>query len=258
MLTERMAIKDTFRRAFIEFVIIVTGITAAFVVDEWREKRQEQQALDQYLTDIASEIKGNLWTLKRIRDGHLQKKIESLQKVISFVQQPELGQVDAEELISILALSSEQPRPWFVKYNHNALINSGNLRLIRDQELMRLLSSTYEGDDVLLSRVENVRGSYQAYVNQLIPARYQSEINFLGMYVNKEVKAPEIADNASSSQFLEQIEKSRPELLRLARNEAAVATGLWYAYTRLEAQFEAVQDELEKRGYVGVDVFGTR
>jgi hypothetical protein len=80
-------------------------------------------------------------------------------------------------------------------------------------------------------------------VNELIPAQLQVEFSQLSGYVQTK-NAPALTDDDELNSAVERIRARRQELLMLARNEAAVTIGQWYALTRLKSDFEKVLAEL--------------
>ena len=66
--------------------------------------------------------------------------------------------------------------------------------------------------------------------------------------------APVLKDAGDPAVVLDSIRARRDELRRLARNEAAVATGQWYALGRLKMDFEYLPEELKRRDGVLVSI----
>jgi hypothetical protein len=131
-------------------------------------------------------------------------------------------------------------KPWIVDDQLAGLRDSGNLRLLRNPELARHLADTYAAPRVLLSQVESTQGAYPLVVYQLLPASMQSEVNRMRWYLRNGRTAPVIADPAGAAEAVEQIRARRVELLSLARGEAAVATGTWYALERMDSELHYV------------------
>ena len=120
---------------------------------------------------------------------------------------------------------------------YQALQNSGNVRLVRKLQPDLRFSGLYESPDVLFSQDERIRGPYPIVVNELIPAQLQSEFSQLKGYT-RDAKAPVLVDDVDLTKAVDAIRARRVELLGLARNEAAVTTGRWYALTRMSEDLQ--------------------
>lgn len=226
-----------------EFLTIVLGVLIALGVDGWRQDREELKVASQHLSDITAELRQNLCTVERVRARQMPRKIESLQTVLDFLNDPQDEIADPAELLHAFARSTSSARPWLVDNQYQALQNSGNVRLMRKLQPDLVLSSIYESPDVLFSQDERIRGAYPVVVNELIPAQLQSEFSQLKGYT-RDAKAPVMADDTDLTKAVEAIRARRVELLGLARNEAAVTTGRWYALTRMSEDLNAVIQEL--------------
>jgi len=82
-------------------------------------------------------------------------------------------------------------------------------------------------------------------VNELLPAQLQAEFSQLSGYARGE-KAPALVDDADLARAIEAIRARRLELLALARNEAAVTTGRWYALARISNDLHGTVQELAR------------
>ncbi len=228
-----------------EFLTIVLGVLIALGVDGWRQDREELKVASEHLHDITAELRQNLCTVERIRMRHMPRKIENLQTVLNFLNDPEAEVADPAALLHAFARSTSSARPWLVDNQYQALQNSGNVRLMRKLQPDLVLSSVYEGPDVLFSQDERIRGTYPVVVNELIPAQLQSEFSQLKGYT-RDATAPVLTDDTDLTKAVEAIRARRVELLGLARNEAAVTTGRWYALTRISEDLTAAIQELAR------------
>ncbi len=228
-----------------EFLTIVLGVLIALGVDGWRQDREELKVASEHLRDITAELRQNLCTVERIRMRHMPRKIENLQTVLNFLNDPQAEVADPAALLHAFARSTSSARPWLVDNQYQALQNSGNVRLMRKLQPDLVLSSVYEGPDVLFSQDERIRGTYPVVVNELIPAQLQSEFSQLKGYA-RDATAPILIDDTDLAKAVEAIRARRVELLGLARNEAAVTTGRWYALTRISEDLTAAIQELAR------------
>lgn len=234
----------TLQHLAMEFLVIVAGILVALGVDNWRQEREELRVTNAHLSDLSVEIRHNIWTIDRVQSRALEPKRQALETVLRFLHDPDAPVEDPLALLQAFARSSIAATPWLSENQFQALQNSGDLRLLRDQELAGGIADSYAGAEVLFSQVMRIQGAYPSVVNELIPAHLQIEFSQLSVYVPKEIRAPAITDDGDLSNALDAISARRVELLRLARNEAAAATDQWYALTRLKMDFDKILAEL--------------
>jgi hypothetical protein len=233
------------KRLLGEFLTIVLGVLVALGVDEWRQGRSELKIAGEHLADITAELRQNLCTVERIRVRHLPRKMENLQTVLNFLNDPQAETADPAALLHALARSTSAARPWLVDNQYQALQNSGNVRLVHKLQPDLVLSSVYEGPEVLFSQEQRIQGPYPVVVNELLPAQLQSQFSQLRGYA-RGAEAPVLVDDADLAKAVDAVRARRVELLGLARNEAAVAMGRWYALTRISDDLRATLEELER------------
>lgn len=228
-----------------ELITIVLGVLIALGVDDWRQGREEVKIASEHLSDLTAELRQNLCTVERVRVRHVPRKLENLQTVLTFLNDPDAVVTDPVALLQAFARSTAASRPWLVDNQYQALQNSGNVRLVRKLEPTVVLSSLYQAPEVLFSQAERIQGAYPIVVNQLLPAQLQPQFSQLRGYARGSEDAPALTDDTDLTKAINAIRARRVELLGLARNEAAVATGRWYALTRISMDMHAMLKELE-------------
>lgn len=226
-----------------ELVTIVLGVLIALGFDDWRQGREEIKIANEHLYDITAELRRNLCTVERIRLRQMPRKFESLQAVLNFLNDPDAKVEDPAALLQAFARSTSSARPWLVDNQFQAMQNSGNVRLVNKLQPDLALAAIYESPDVLFSQDERIRGSYPIVINELIPAQLQAKFSQLRGYA-RDAEAPAMVDDADLAKAIDAIRARRVELLGLARNEAAVATGRWYALTRMSQDLSATVSNL--------------
>lgn len=236
---------STTKKVALEFVTIVVGVLVALGVDEWRQDRQEQRDLTAHLATISEEIDSNLRTVGFIQQGLVESKFKALERVIAYLEFPDAPIEDPEALVTALARSASTMRPWLNRHSFESLVASGRLRLLADHGTADALGDTYQGFAVLLDQVAELRGEWRATVAGVLPTRLQAQHNPLRIYYWED--APVIEDTVATDAVLEQLKANRLTLLPLARNEAAVATGTWYALARIGAQLTELKEKLEQQ-----------
>jgi hypothetical protein len=233
------------RKLAAELLTIVLGVLIALGVDGWRQDREELRIAGEHLSDVTAELRRNLCTVERVRALQLPRKLESLQTVLTFLNDPAAEVADPAALLRDFARSTSAARPWLVDNQYQALQNSGNVRLIRKLQPDLGLAGVYEAPDVLFSQDERIQGAFPIVVNQLIPAQMQSKFSQLRGYT-RDAEAPVLQDDPELARAIEAIRARRVELLGLARNEAAVATGRWYALTRISQDLQEILQQLAR------------
>jgi hypothetical protein len=230
-----------------ELVTIVLGVLIALGVDDWRQGREEMAIAHDHLVDLTAELRGNLCTVERIRERHVNRKLADLQTVIAFLNDPDAKVENPAELLGTFAGSGGTSMPWLVDNQFQALQNSGNVRLVRRLHPTLRVGSIYEAPEVLFSQAERIQGNYPVVVNELLPAQLQPQLSPLRGYVrDKAILAPTVADDPDLTKAVENIRARRAELLPLARNEVAATTARWYALKRLSNEMTTVLEELKQ------------
>jgi hypothetical protein len=159
------------KRLAAELLIIVIGILLALGVDEWRQDRAELRVVGEHLSNVAAELRSNLCSVERIRARALQRKLDGLQVVLRFLQDPAPVVEDPAAVLQSFARSSSGAMPWLADNQYQALQNSGNARLVDELVPGLRLAGTYEGPRVLFAQVERIQGAYPIVVNELMPAQ---------------------------------------------------------------------------------------
>jgi hypothetical protein len=133
----------------LEIIVLIIGIYGAFAVDEWsqnREKRsQEQQVLKQLLVDYET----NLNQLDQKLSERQSIIINGL-KVLSYIDNSE--NLNKDSLIAYLGVLVVDPTFDPIE---NSLINSGNIHLIQNSKLNKLLTN-WTSDLVALQEIEKI------------------------------------------------------------------------------------------------------
>jgi DUF438 domain-containing protein len=200
-----------------------------------------------HLVDLTAELRGNLCTVERIRERHVNRKLADLQTVIAFLNDPAPKVENPAELMATFANSGGTALPWLVDNQYQALQNSGNVRLVRRLHSTVRVGAIHEAPRVLFSQAERIQGDYPKVVNELLPAQLQPQLNTLRGYVRDEtILAPTVADDPDLAKAIENIHARRAELLPLARNEVAATTSRWYAMKRLSNEMKTVLGELKQ------------
>jgi hypothetical protein len=136
-----------FKYAIGEIVLVVIGILIALSINNWNENRKDgikeqvvlKQLKEDYLSNL-SQLEEKMTTRTNIINSGL--------RILSAFDQPD--RVVRDSLIKNIATITSDPTFDPIQ---NDLVSSGNLRLIKDEKLKRLLSN-WSSDVVALKEIE--------------------------------------------------------------------------------------------------------
>ena len=165
----------------IELAVVFIGVTAGFLLNNWREDSAEKKMERKYLESFNNEVildKDNLDSLIL----HSQLKIDNLLDIIKqteVVNKPlteELAQSIVMEIMYIEWLSPAND-------TYEDIINSGNLNIISDYALKEKISSYY----TFLDEVSNVEKFFTEHMNNYgFPILYKNYHLLRREFVNSE------------------------------------------------------------------------
>jgi hypothetical protein len=173
--------KITWTYYIIELAVVFIGVTAGFILNNWREDAAEIKMERKYLESFHSEVlldKDNLDSLIL----HSQLKIDNLLNIIKqteVINKPlteELAQKIVMEIMYIEWLSPAND-------TYEDIINSGNLNIVSDYNLKEKISSYY----TFLNEVSNVEQFYREHMNNYgFPILYKNYHLLRREFINAE------------------------------------------------------------------------
>ncbi|MDZ7625887.1 MAG: DUF6090 family protein [Ignavibacteriaceae bacterium] len=170
--------KIQWKNHFIELLVVVIGITIAFMLENWRQENANKELEQKYLSSLKSDLTSDKKLL-----GSTISSVEKQSSILGeFVAEIGIGNVSkqkAEEMIpQVLISHGFAPK----QATYQSITNSGNLNIINDYKLIESLASYYNSYDEL-SIKEKVLYDYQ--LKFVLPFVYEN-VDFLsGEIVNK-------------------------------------------------------------------------
>lgn len=128
------------KRPLGELAIVVAGVLIALTVDEWRDDLFERTVEQSYLESLATDLRTDLaqidtavaWTTRHQREA---------EAVLGFLR--ESRPLEPDTLLLSVAVAGWQDPPTFTTYTIDDLRSTGNLRVLRNHELRRVLADYY-------------------------------------------------------------------------------------------------------------------
>jgi type II secretory pathway pseudopilin PulG len=133
----------------LEILVITIGVLGAFGLNNWNESKQKGAQEQQILRQLLSDYEANLSQLDQ-KIAERQSIMTHGLKVLSYIDAPE--NVNKDSLIDYLAVLVVDPT--FDPIENN-LINSGNIHLIQNPNLNKLLTN-WTSDLIALQEIEKI------------------------------------------------------------------------------------------------------
>ncbi|KOF02065.1 hypothetical protein OB69_13595 [Roseivirga seohaensis subsp. aquiponti] len=193
--------KINWRNHFIELLVVVIGITIAFAMENWAEKRRDRESQINYLTSLRDDITNDNIELKHIMDSS-----KVLNRNIDFLMRYVYASGPLEDL-KYGHITSTYSAPYFNAKDgtYHSLVNSGSLDLISNYKLRASITDLYnfhydeiaKADDFIHDLVngqiypymiENIQfGTAQFGQNEILddkPLKNNKVRNMIGSYTN--------------------------------------------------------------------------
>lgn len=146
-----------------EILLVIAGILIALRLDTWHEERQAQEALGEYLTSIARNIREDIGRIEAI--GAKREAAMFASKVarwnMGWLTSYSIAEIDFAS--DALTLAREQLYFNANTSGYEGLRNSGHLSSLGNQELESLLFEYYE----TVSRIRQLEQSHNDYLRGL-------------------------------------------------------------------------------------------
>ena len=149
MLIRRIATafrKQDWTTATVEFVIVVAGIFVGLQVDSWNTDRTDRIREQAILKQLHSDFAVNAVSIGRFAGRH-EQMVEGLAFALEVLTRGELAKTDARRFRDAFVSMYQLPSISATMGGYNAVIATGDLALITDQELKsRLVQLSTEID----------------------------------------------------------------------------------------------------------------
>lgn len=165
----------------IELAVVFIGVTAGFIMNNWREDAVENKIERQYIESFNNAVlidKDNLDSLIL----HSQTKIDNLLNIIKqteVINKPLTEDLAQKIVMEIMYIEWMSP----ANDTYEDIINSGNLNIISDYNLKEKISSYY----TFLDEVSNVEQFYTEHMNNYgFPILYKNYHLLRREFINEE------------------------------------------------------------------------
>jgi len=151
-----------------EIILVVIGILIALQINTWNENRKDAVKEQQILLQLKEDYSLNLSQLEQ-KIEHRNRIINAGNKILHYIDEAE--HISSDSLTAQLSIFIGSPT---FKPIQNNLIGSGDILLIKNKQLNRLLTS-WPSDVILIQGIENIWSSTMVW-ETVIPLLTDIEI----------------------------------------------------------------------------------
>lgn len=173
-----MKTKINWANHFVELVVVIIGITIAFMLENWRQENANHDLEQKYLNSLKSDLMSD----NKLLDSTVSSVEKQISKLRDFITEIKTGTVVKQKAENIIpqVLISYGFAPKLATYQ--SITNSGNLNIITDYKLIESLASYYNSYDEISIKE---KGLYDYQLKFVLPYVYEN-VDFLsGKMVNK-------------------------------------------------------------------------
>ena len=139
-MTSSRQIPIGFRHYLFELVVLVTGITLSFFLNEWRLDRKGEEALELDLLAVRQNLLSDKEELEELILVH-EKAVQSMGDFFAYAE----GTKDPEDFHGTVIDFFQSGMSFFPDTGaRNAMVSSGNIRWLENPSLSRSLSEYYD------------------------------------------------------------------------------------------------------------------
>ncbi len=162
--------KRRFVDYILEFIIVLLGITIAFWLSNLGEKRTENRLEQLYLQQLMEDLTMDINGFKR-GIVYNDNKIEDLSKGIGYLQSQPRRMASADTIAKYALRVGNYNFFYPTNNSYLTLQQSGDLKIIKDQELKKKLISLYQSYMLIKNEQDNL---IQALDDNFFPTLYES------------------------------------------------------------------------------------
>jgi len=180
--------KAKWRRGLAELLIIVLGVLIALWVDNWNGEREDRLLEQEYLSTLATDLRADLVELDeaseraRLNERAAQALYDAIQGT---------GSLAPDSLSRFVLQAGFLYFPAYSPYTFEDLTSTGNLRLLRSEEIRRALAAYHNEIGVFGQWSERYRWIQRDYT--------ESTRGVLGPDLVRQAEDPEAVDGGEAS-----------------------------------------------------------
>jgi hypothetical protein len=135
-------VERKYTTAILELLVVIFGILIAFQIERWVEARRDRQQEYEYLLRLKEDLQLEIGQMDQAYD-YAQARIDDALFLEQIVANPSVAITHPKRLPRALETANWRSFPQISAFVYSELQSSGNLALIRSEELRRSLADHY-------------------------------------------------------------------------------------------------------------------
>ena len=129
-----------------EIILVVIGILVALQINNWNEENKEQVQEQKYLIEINKNLESDLVQIENMRNQY-QKISLTVDSIFIFIKDAKPQTTNYNKFWEYITEVTYVPSFQSQKNGYNNLISASNINQIKNQELLRVISTHYSSVD---------------------------------------------------------------------------------------------------------------
>lgn len=167
-----------------ETLVVVLGVLLALGINDYWAFRQERAIEYVYLLRLFADVEADISYIDTDVNQLLDRKIKALDAIAPVVRGEQPIPEDVESFlrnVSLGASGGASSTHWIVNTTFEDLLNTGNLRLIRDADLRQEIALYYEEFEEFFLRSRDRRTNYAKFVWSVMLGELRGDMTLTAM-----------------------------------------------------------------------------
>ncbi len=166
---------------FIELMVVILGVTIAFMLNSWKESRDISKSENEYLQSIVNDLNADIVFLDTL-SILTQSNLASLDSLLDVIQSNDFSN---DSLIRSYHFHFQSQSDFLTRnVTYLSMLNSGKLEIIQDFKLKMSIIQLYQSDYDHLNLIE--KNYNELMRNHVIPYAAENFVYNVPMVENKE------------------------------------------------------------------------
>ncbi|GJL91356.1 hypothetical protein [Hyphococcus sp.] len=223
----------------LDFLIVVVGVFVGLQVNNWNAARADRELERHYYIQFAGDLRGDIAMAREVAE-YTRRNDAHGDYLAAALADPDFVIDDPDYLAMSVARAGYANFPRISRRTLNEVVSTGNLSLLRDEEMRNAILDYYAADDREAqwdSLLRNMQYEYKTIFKGLISREMERRI----------VRNEALEVSATTAHAILEAARERPGLEDSLSNMAAIEARLLSRSQSIEADAQSVMTIIERR-----------